>query len=300
MIPSINDFTSHWNLYDSHLSNKYIGILFGENILVYNNQVINLTKLFNDNGRIYNVVKNKKYLFVLLDNNNLYKIKIANFKTHELICRDVKNIFSYNYDTYILQINGNILNDKMAKTHKNISVVANIPRCCSGYLYIHVYDNKQKFYRFKTTIKTNDEIQNNDIKNVDDICIVNMVSAILYNNNVIMCNLKNKIIMDNNKFKNVICISAVTYNIIGIIYGDNNAVKYKISGDSIINLDNLISYKSISIPNSPYCAKFNAQNIPYYPKYFMDRFIAFVMSVKYGCNTKLPKYLYFMIADCLR
>ena len=64
--------------------------------------------------------------------------------------------------------------------------------------------------------------------------------------------------------------------------------------------DNHKSHKAISMSNFPYCANFNAETIPYYPKYFMDRFIAFVMSVKYSHNIRLPKYLYFMVANNLK
>ena len=299
MIPSINDFTSHWNFGDSHLSKKYIGILFGENTLVYNNQVVNLSRLFNDNGRIHNAIYDKDQIYVLLNNNNLHTIKTTNLKTHELICRDVKNIFTYSCATFILKNNGDILDNDLVLIHKNIDVVTNIPRRCSVYNNVRVCDNNNNLFRFMSTLEPIKKIQHN-INNITDICIVFEVCIMLCNNNVVICDLDNNVMTDNNEeLKNVNCVSAIAYDKIGIIFDNNNIVIYEIY-DYGINFKDQKSYKSISIPNSPYCAKFNTQNIPYYPKYFMDRFIAFIMSVKYGCNIKLPKYLYFMIADYLR
>ena len=300
MIPSINDFTSHWNFSEYDQPTRYIGTLFGENMLVYNKQIINVSELLNDNGRIYNAIKNNETLYVLLNNNNLYGIETTIFKTHKLICKDVKNIFSYNCNMYILQTNGNILNDKMAIIHENIAVVANNPRICTSYGCIPVCNNNNELFEFDKTNSEPIEVKQNAGKFVN-MCIVYWITIILNDNNIaIVCHISSKTIKNCFEFRNANCISAVSGSSIGFIYDDNNAVIFRANDYNKIKLENLVSHKSISIPNSPYCAKFNTQNIPYYPKYFMDRFIAFVMSVKYGCNIKLPKYLYFMIADYLR
>ena len=133
-------------------------------------------------------------------------------------------------------------------------------------------------------------------KKVVDMCIVGLDVAILQEDNaVIICNFFHDSVFIKKKINNVNCISPISHTKIGTICGDNNAIIYDIT-----DLENPMFNKLISIPNSPYCAKFNTQNIPYYPKYFMDRFIAFVMSLRHGCNIKLPKYLYFMIANYLR
>ena len=304
MIPSINDFTSYWRFDQFNQPTQYIGILFGENILVYNNQVINLTKLLNDNRRIHNAILNKKKLYVLLDNNNLYIIETTNFGIYKLVCGDVKNICAYVNKIYILQNNGDVLNNNLVLTHKNVSVVSNIPRSCTDYTHIYgCYTNNMGF-EFATIPNPSVPLNTNKIV---DMCIVCVCTIILCNDNTASmykyCG--NKIKTFGEKIKNVNCISSVSRDTIGIIYGDYNVVVYKVkcwelytTDDSMF--DGSMSHKSISIQNSPYCAKFNAQTIPYYPKYFMDRFIAFVMSVKYGYNIKLPKYLYFMIANYLR
>ena len=297
MIPSINDFTSHWKFCD--FSTKWIGILFGENILVYNGSVINLTKLFNDNGRIHNAIDNKEKIYVLLDNNNLYEIEIKYLETYNLICKDVKNICSYIGNTYILKNNGEILNVNLVAINSNISIVTNIPRSRCKYDHVYICDKNNEFHTLQDMLLGNKQIiqQINKTNNVADICVVEDIIIILYNdtNTFAIYNLDHEMIMDNDKFKNVNCIGAISHCEIGIMYDNNNVVVYE--GYGIVDMS---PYKSISIPNSPYCAKFNTQNIPYYPKYFMNRFMAFIMSVKYGCNIKLPKYLYFMIADCLR
>ena len=309
MIPSTNDFTSYWNFCD--FSTQYIGILFGENILVYNDWVINVSKLLNDNGRIFNAINNNnKKLYVLLDNTNLYVIETTNFKTHRLICKDVKNIFSHLNGTFILKNNGDVLNDELelqnysglvGPAHKNIPVVANSPRTCASYACVHGYGNNRLFEFNRTNTKPSEIKQN--VGKFIDMCITCEIILILNDNNTaIMCSLSGGTIENYFKFKNVNCVSAISSVSIGFIYDDNNAIVFKADDYGEINLENPISYKSnlISIPNSPYCAKFNTQNIPYYPKYFMDRFMAFVMSVRYGCNIKLPKYLCFMIANYLR
>ena len=298
MILSINDFTSYWRFDDDEHPTQYIGILFGENILVYNDQVINLTKLLNENGRIYNAIYKKKKLYVLLDNNNLYKIITTNFAIYELICINVKNIFSYDCGTFILQNNGNVLDDKLRKIHEGISVVANIPRCHVYYRSIYVCDTNNLIFKFYTSPKKFAKLP--DITKVDDMCIASNDCIVLCNDGTaITCNLfKEKII--SKKFWNVNCISAVEQYVIGVIYDDYNIITYKVDEQINEEFNNPVSYKGVSILNSPYCAKFNAQTIPYYPKYFMDRFMVFVMSVKYGCNIKLPKYLYFIIANYLK
>ena len=148
MTPSINDFILHWNFDYRYLLKQHIGILFGENILVYNEQVINLTKLFNDNGRIYNAVIGKKKIYVLLNNNNLYAIETTNLKNHKLICKYVKNIYSKENYVYILRQNGYVVNDKLNVIQQNTSVITNVPRCCNYYDCIHVCDNNNEFFEF--------------------------------------------------------------------------------------------------------------------------------------------------------
>ena len=305
MIPSINDLTSHWRFDDDEHPTRYIGILFGENILVYDDRVINLTKLLNDNGGIYNAVNNGNYMYVLLDNNNLHKIETTNFETHDLICKDVKNIYSRMWYTYILQNNGDVLDDNLKIIYKNISVVSNIHRHNNAYNYMHCCDNNNKFMVFSKIVNNDDAnfIAIPNINKVIDMCIVLADTMILHDNNIIsICQdieTKNPKINTKN-INNVNCISPVSNNTIGIIHDNYNAIIYKINDFYDVKIHDPERHKSISIPNSPYCAKFNTQTIPYYPKYFMDRFMVFVMSVKYGCNIKLPKYLYFMIANYLR
>ena len=300
MIPSINDFTSYWNFGDSDESSMYAGILFGENILVLNRQVINMSKLLNDNGRIHNIIINRKIIYVLLDNNNLHVIVAKNFVTHNLVCQDVKNIFSYTDDTFILKINGDVLNSKLQIILQNISVVSNSPSSHTSYNHIHGYNNNNEFFEFyKTNIVPFKMEQNTGI--IVDMRITYGTTIMLNNNNIaILCLLNRGIMNEYLELKNVNCVSALSGGRVALVYDDNNAITIVTNNYKKINPESLVPCKSISIPNSPYCAKFNTQNIPYYPKYFMDRFIAFVMSVKYGCNIKLPKYLYFTIADCLR
>ena len=299
MIPSISDFTSYWRFDESHLLNKYIGILFGENILVYDDQVINLTKLLNDNNRIYNVITNKQIIYVLLDNNNLYTIETTNFKTYELVRKDVKNIFSYTCNIFMLQNNGDVLNDKFEIIYKDVSVVANISRGHISSYYIYGCNGNNEFFRFND-IFSNPEKTIPITNKIIDMYLVRANTIILHDDNTVSIHQSLDNIVKKLQFKNVNCISAISSNILGMIYDDNNVIVYTVNNWQITDLDDFWSYTSISITNSPYCAKFNAQNIPYYPKYFMDRFIAFIMSVKYGCNIKFPKYLYFMIANYLR
>ena len=324
MIPSINDFTSHWVFDDSDQSSIYAGILFGENILVYNRQLINLSKLLNDNNRIHNIIINKQIIYVLLDNNNLYTIETTKFETHNLICKNVKNIFSHMCITYILQNNGDVLGGKLKlpnccglesqlklpkqnglepqleKILENISVVSNIPRSCIGYVYIYGCDNNNEFFEFDGP-RTKLAKTRLNVGKVTDMCITLGSTIILNDNNVaIICKLSYETVTDDLKFKNVNCISAISSEKVGLMCNNNDAIIFELCVNKRNNPIDPVSYKSISIPNSPYCAKFNTQNIPYYPKYFMDRFVVFIMSVKYGCNIKLPKYLYFMIADYLR
>ena len=300
MIPSINDCTSYWILDEKEPCSKYVGILFGKNIMVYDKKYIDLTQLLNDNSRIHNVVIIQYDItYVLLENNNLYKIQITNSIDSKLICKNVKNIFTHNSSIYILQNNGKILDHNMIVKCENISVVTNVPRYIHFYrcLFVCCKDNKMlKFERINENESLNQTLNNNT---VIDICIVlNVVYILCENNMIVICDIYGEKIIT--KILNGInSISAILQNKLGIIFDNNNVVVDYIYCDDSIKY-NHDTYKSISIPNSPYCAKFNAQTIPYYPKYFMDRFIILVMSAKYGCNIKLPKYLYFMIADYLK
>ena len=300
MIPSINDFTSYWQLDKLDQPSKYVGVLFGENILVHDYKVINLSKLLNDNSRIHNVIVHDSWntkVYVLLKSNNLYIINVDTLLKHKLVCANVGNIFMYLRDIYLLRNDGAFLNHKLKIVSENLfNGPCGLPD--HSYYVGVIYDNKNHTSEICTSIAlVIEKLVNADI--VTNISVTQSVVAMLFDNNTVI---------NNCKLKNINCIGIISYNKLGIIYDENNMVTYNTplsirgltSVHTVINLDNPILSKSISIPNSPYCAKFNTQNISYYPRYFMNRFIAFIMAVKYGCNIKLPKYLYFMIADYLR
>jgi len=70
MIPQIHDFTSYWVI-----KNGYAGILFGKNIVVYNDKVIDLNKELNDDSRINDINALNNTIFILLENNILYNFE---------------------------------------------------------------------------------------------------------------------------------------------------------------------------------------------------------------------------------
>ena len=306
MIPSINDFTSYWQFDELEKPEKYTGILFGENILVFDNQVINLSKLFDDNSRIYNAIRKFKcghdnLIYILLENNKLYKINITDSVTHKLIRKNVKNIFTRNSHIHVLKNNGNVLNSKCKIIYRDISVVPRLPHFENNYGYMYVCNKHNKVFELGNKHANNlfDETLNST-KNVVDICVIYNNVYVLYDDDLIVVRRMSGIYIGKLVFCNIVSISVISQNKLGIMHGDNNVLIYDIPHHAGNDSYDCVSQKGISITNSPYCAQFNAESIPYYPKYFMDRFIAFIMSVKHSYNIKLPKYLYFMIANYLK
>ena len=309
MIPSINDLTSYWQFDDFLTFRTYAGILFGKNILVYHKKYVDLTQLLNDNSRIYNSTQRNGYIYVLLENNNLYEIKLDDFITYKFVHKNVKDIFMYDRCIHMLQNDGNILNKEMKVLHKNIHIVPKIPQFENNYMFLFICNRENNLLLLNNghiDDSLNNKLININNNTIIDICVVYNIIYILYNNNTIdICDTLGKIITTK-ALQNINSISAISSGQFGIIFDDNNVIidreiNCEINGVIADTIDhNYKTYKAISIPNSPYCANFNTETIPYYPKYFMDRFIAFVMSVKYGCNIKLPKYLYFMIANYLK
>ena len=302
MIPSINDLTSHWKFNEFPEFETYTGTLFGKNILVYNGKYVDLTQLLNDNSRIQNSIQINGCIYVLLGNNNLYEIIIVDHVIHKLFCTNIKGIFVYDKCIHMLDNNGKIFDRNLTVSHENISVIPKIPQFDSDYIYVFICNKENNIINFN--YKFNKLLDGTNTNTVVDICVMFNNVYILYDNNsIVICDICGKNITTK-IFNNINSIVPISSDKIGIIFDDNNIVVNYIIYNGGFAYDtinhNHETYKAISIPNSPYCANFNTETIPYYPKYFMDRFIAFVMSVKYGHNIKLPKYLYFMIANNLK
>ena len=296
MKPAIDDFTTYWDFDKPGTFKRYAGILFGENILVYINKVFNLSQLFGDNSRILNAHRESRKIYVLLENENLYVLKIAVPVTYKFVCANITNMFLYKRNIHMLQNDGKIMNSDLKVINENISVVSNIPRYDVNYFGLFTCDKNNNICGF---VDHTPKILPNTSSHVISICIVGTTVLILHNNNTLDIHGIFGEKFNNIVLPNINSISAVSGEDFGIIYDNDNVIINNNNNFRDPNYE-FASYKGISIPNSSYCADFNAQTIPYYPKYFMDRFIAFVMSVKYSSNIKLPKYLYFMIANHLK
>ena len=304
MFPTINNLTSYWILDNLTTTRTFAGILFGKNILVCNGQLIDLPGELNK-SRIYDVLTNKTDVYILLTNNHLWKIGIPYYfhhsVTYNLIHKNVKNIFIYVDYVYMLCNDGKILDNKFDTIYKDISVVSNNPRC--GYkcvIFIVNKDNVPCVFTGCDLVPYDPELSKN-VNKIIDICVISRHVVLLYDNKTVAIYDASVLDSNANKFKNinlhnVNCISTIDSSNIEIMFDNDNAFYI----DSFLNAHTCSPHKKISLTNSSYCAQFNAQTIPYYPKYFMNRFITFVMSVKYSHNIKLPKYLYFVIANHLK
>ena len=298
MKPTIKDCTCHWQLTDSNELNQYIGIAFGRNVMVFNNRCINLTRLLNDKSRIHNCVKIKHNIYVLLENNNLYKVK-AGCDVYKFVRGNIKNIFVHDSEIYMLQNDGKILNHKFVVIYENISVVSNVSRTCDAPPFIFICDKNNKILNFREIEYS--ESFNHTLNNpnpVIDICFAGISVCVLYNNNTVNVYSLYGGLSTHPKLNNASSISAISPDEFGVICNNNDVMI-----DLLCHNDteqNYKTHKAISIPNSPYCVQFDLQTMSYYPKYFMDRFIAFVRAAKYGYNVRLPKYICLMIANCLK
>ena len=149
MIPSINDCTSHWKLTEIPNFDRYIGITFGKNIIVYNGRYTDLTELLNDDSRIYSVVKIICNIYVLLENGNLYKIAAGGRDiTYKFIRGNIKNIFVYDDKICMLCNDGKILNKHFVVIYENMSVVANMSLVNDPHPYVFICGKDKKILHY--------------------------------------------------------------------------------------------------------------------------------------------------------
>ena len=299
MIASINDFTCYWNLCELVNYSKIIGILFGKTTLIYNNIQYDIDNLISNNSRICDCQVTYLYIYVLFENGLVYEFNKSNILLHKQIHSNAKQIFK-------------VLNDNLGVLYHDGFLTCCGKTCegitCIEKQYIHEYgttilqlknnilDYFVATYIFgnKKTIKYNDTHNLIDVYGIPCYCYI-----FLYNNKqatLFDTNIKTKIVT----FKNVESISITGDKKFNVIFSDNNICEFQLINNK---LEQQSSCKSKSIPDSSYCINFNINSMSLFPKYFLDRFVVLVMSIRYTTNLhkiKLPKYLYFMIANCLK
>lgn len=330
MIPVINDFTSYWYLGVHNKKKIYVGILFGENILVYGKKQYDLSQLItHNNSRIKTVLLNndKTILYALFENTILYAFTLYPDCDPEYITNNVEQIFTCQDDLCLLHTNGQITDINICTINNNIikgynintnyndiikvpSISANlIPYLTieNGALYALQYmlciDKQNKFkYNDTKMLPKNPIIKYTNInihRQITDVCICYHQLAILYDDHTLDMYFSiydtpdKKNIVFNKTITGVIAISPANRHNIGILLESGTVVIHKYD-----NQEN-IQYKGIRVPNSEYCMDYGCLTARYFPQYFKKRFFAFIASVKYAenINIKMPKYLYFMVAN---
>jgi len=309
---SMYDFTSYWiiNIDDTSV---YIGNLFGKIVLLRNNDIIDLN--INENYKIKNVrvvdnTENYK-IYILFANGNVYKINSKNACV--LKYKDIKNIHSHDCTLYIFDNDNVVYNSNMIKydkLHTKNTIVAKSSTDWSINFSVDIViciDNEKIsglcHGKVITIYSENNDIFN--IKHIDDIIMIHFDAVILHNKNIsIMVANRNIPLMpyhciNLNQYIKTLPITNAVYispisNEYGLILCDDLSV-IKIYAN---NEYETLKGKFINIPNS-HCLAFNEFTCKYYPKYFTNRFITFIKSVKYGLNIKIPKYLLFIIANHL-
>lgn len=333
MIPVINDFTSYWYLGVHNKKKIYVGILFGENILVHGKKQYDLSQLItHNNSRIKTVLLNndKTILYALFENTILYAFTLRLDCDSKYITNNVEQIFICQDDLCLLHTNGQTTDINMCTINNEItkgynintnyndiikvpSISANLYSCWTtenkilyALQYMLCIDKQNKFkYNDTQMLPKKSIIKYTNIKihrQITDVCICYYQLAILYDDHTLdMYNVYSSIydtpdqknIVFNKTITGVIAISPANRHNIGILLESGTVVIHKYN-----NREN-IQYKGIRVPNSGYCMDYSCLTAIYFPQYFKKRFFAFMASVKYAenINIKMPKYLYFMVAN---
>ena len=292
MIPSIDDFTSYWII----SRNYYIGILFGENILVKNNVIINLNHKTKNNSRIKKVCYQKihiYYSYILFDNNCLYEIDPNN--NVNLIASEVMDIYLHDSDFRLLHKDNSIRkkNMEIIKQLDGTAMIPNLPLCRTYYMLSYIYN--KCIYSLQNYEKLC-EIPN--IETISDFIMMNYTLIILHNKKLtIIPDMMHNITLHDLTISGLQHISPYDENSILALFDDLSIGRIYINyTDESCN----VIGKCVNIENSSYCVPFNAITCKYYPNWFKTRFFTFIMSLKFGINIKLPKYLFFIMANHLK
>jgi len=296
----IEDFTTYYKFDE----NKYIGILFGQNVMLVNNNIyIDFNILCNNNNRIIdinNYYSNENKIYVLFNDYKLYEINISTKKIMD-IYNDIKGMYMRNNVVCLLYGN-NIINLKREIIINDVMVCCKIPTksnyCC--VLYADTSNNLIQLYGDTTFVKL---IKYNIISiniSVNDVLILSNDGTNNICNFLSLSTGKIENLIEINSDKKIIHINPLTNSSFEILYDDYTIEIIKKC--RMLNDITHIKGSGITLTDSFYCAPFNEKTINLFPKYFLTRFIAFVMSIKYTENLnyiKLPKYLFFMIANYL-